>query len=148
MILAAVIAAFVFGMGPPQKAASASIQIKSTDSTNNIVRLLHAGGDTLTLKNIKVIVEQKEVDGTIDRMSLAQADTGTNEFKPGDTMEVTADGTAITLNNGVTDLTLTDVPLEQNPAGAVVLKSGSEVTVTLIDVPTGQQVGNVKAMVT
>ncbi|WMW24290.1 type IV pilin N-terminal domain-containing protein [Methanolobus sediminis] len=54
VILAAVIAAFVFGMGPPEQAPQASIRASATEVTvgandYSIVQLEHQGGDEVTL---------------------------------------------------------------------------------------------------
>lgn len=44
VILAAVIAAFVFGMGTPQKAPQASIVITSATTSTGYINLTHSGG--------------------------------------------------------------------------------------------------------
>ncbi|WP_440953708.1 type IV pilin [Methanococcoides sp. FTZ1] len=50
VILAAVIAAFVFGMGPSEMAPQASLRGSAdTDSTYNVVMIEHQGGDEVNL---------------------------------------------------------------------------------------------------
>jgi flagellin-like protein len=68
VILAAVIAAFVFGMGPPEQAPQASIRGSATDvDGNSMIKLEHQGGDNfyLTSSNSKVIIEGETVEGTM-----------------------------------------------------------------------------------
>jgi len=62
VILAAVIAAFVFGMGPPEQAPQASIR-GSADTINdaagdgyNVLKLEHQGGEAITLTDSKTKV--------------------------------------------------------------------------------------------
>jgi len=68
VILAAVIAAFVFGMGPPEVAPQASIRGSAAtgDSDYNIVKLEHQGGDaiTFTTANTKITFEGTTVNMT------------------------------------------------------------------------------------
>ncbi|MDG6244640.1 MAG: type IV pilin N-terminal domain-containing protein [Methanolobus sp.] len=66
VILAAVIAAFVFGMGPPEQAPQASLRAGAdtfTDGTDtfSVVKLEHQGGDEIVLKSANTRVF---VDGT------------------------------------------------------------------------------------
>ena len=50
VILAAVIAAFVFGMGPPEQAPQAAVRASAaTIGTNVTVKLEHQGGDAVTM---------------------------------------------------------------------------------------------------
>ncbi len=62
VILAAVIASFVFGMGPGESApvaqlsASDGIDDVSSSSNERIIKLQHKGGDTIVLNEIKCII--------------------------------------------------------------------------------------------
>lgn len=56
VILAAVIAAFVFGMGTPETTPQANLKIKDAKSSTNNVTIEHKGGDALKLSDVKVIV--------------------------------------------------------------------------------------------
>ncbi len=62
VILAAVIASFVFGMGPSESApvaqlsASDGIDDVSSSSNERIIKLQHKGGDTIVLNEIKCII--------------------------------------------------------------------------------------------
>jgi flagellin-like protein len=143
VIIAALMAAFAFGMGAPTKAPTASIKIISTSVTDNTIRLQHTGGDSLSLNNVKLIVEQTESDGTVTRMSIDQVDTTTppSKLKTGDTLEVIADGTDITLNLAAGSLK------PSTSDGTVKLATGSDVTVSLIDVPSGQEISNAKVSI-
>lgn len=54
VILAAVIAAFVFGMGTPEKTPTASL--KGTINGNNWINLSHDGGEDIKLSDITITV--------------------------------------------------------------------------------------------
>ena len=58
VILAAVIAAFVFGMAPPAKAPSVQLRIQAVNTSVSIgeLKLTHNGGDALILKDEKITV--------------------------------------------------------------------------------------------
>jgi len=65
VILAAVIAAFVFGMGPPEQAPQAAIRASAmTLDANTVVKLEHQGGDAITFSdtNTKVTVNGESVN--------------------------------------------------------------------------------------
>ncbi|WYM88689.1 type IV pilin N-terminal domain-containing protein [Methanolobus sp. WCC5] len=64
VILAAVIAAFVFGMGPPEQAPQASLRASAdtiTDGTDtySVIKVEHQGGDEVVLKstNTRVVID-------------------------------------------------------------------------------------------
>ncbi len=92
VILAAVIAAFVFGMGPPEQAPQASLRANSAtfdDGTNSaaVVQIEHQGGDEIVLKsaNTRVVV-----DGTA---AWIVAGSGNETFNAGNAMYVYYDDT-------------------------------------------------------
>src|SRR5512139_3915581 len=70
VILAAVIAAFVFGMGPPKQAPQASLRAmdpildKATTNMNTDV-VEHQGGDNVDLGKAKLVVEFTDSLGEI-----------------------------------------------------------------------------------
>ncbi len=134
VILAAVIAAFVFGMGPPKQAPQASLRAVSVDLTAGAttVKIEHQGGADIILSDAKVIVEQ----GT-NRVSYATAGDTTERYVSGDKLVVGTSVDSIQLNGA--DTTHTAL------AGtAFDIVAGSEVTVTVIDVPSGQQIAQMK----
>ncbi|MDP2218171.1 MAG: type IV pilin N-terminal domain-containing protein [Methanolobus sp.] len=130
VILAAVIAAFVFGMGPPEQAPQASIRASAVviDSQNS-VKLEHQGGDDFYLAstNTKVMCNGTEVTSTI-------ADASTNAFSAGETVYIfaTAANTYSLGNNTTTTL----------PA-AHVGASGETVNVKVIDTASQQMISDV-----
>ncbi|WP_407357188.1 type IV pilin [Methanolobus sp. WCC5] len=88
VILAAVIAAFVFGMGPPEQAPQASLRASAdTFTTNNtdVIKIEHQGGDEIVLKsaNTRVVV-----DGTA---AVIVAATGNETYNAGNIMYVFED---------------------------------------------------------
>ncbi|RLG22256.1 type IV pilin, partial [Methanosarcinales archaeon] len=63
VILAAVIASFVFGMGPSESAPVAQLSasdgiddVSSSSGSEKIIKLQHKGGDTIVLNEIKCII--------------------------------------------------------------------------------------------
>lgn len=87
VILAAVIAAFVFGMGPPKQAPQASLRASSgtfDDGSNKVavVQIEHQGGDEIVLKsaNTRVVVDGKAAS--------IVADSSNETINAGNTMYV------------------------------------------------------------
>ncbi|MFA4935448.1 MAG: type IV pilin N-terminal domain-containing protein [Candidatus Methanoperedens sp.] len=138
VILAAVIAAFVFGMGTPKVAPQASITITSASATTGNITLSHAGGDAIDLNKVKAIV-----DGTASQhniISLLNA-TGTQFFTAGDNLVIqeraagvnaTLNGAALPIGTSTTNFTL----------------APGKVTVTLIDTDSSQQISKITATAT
>ena len=128
VILAAVIAAFVFGLGDqvevgPQTSISASgVEIDG----HNVVKLDHRGGDRLTLDNTSTRIT---VDGTpIDGFNVTN-----NEFTVGDTLYLFANNTddvylgtldaanadaEDNIGDGTVSVRISDVPTQQLIASA------------------------------
>jgi len=78
VILAAIIAAFVFGMAPPSMAPQASIRgtvVQDADGVNYI-RLEHQGGDTLTVDSAHVNILVGGASVTNKAISTQQFSTG------------------------------------------------------------------------
>ncbi|MDK2912518.1 MAG: archaeal type pilus assembly protein PilA, partial [Methanolobus sp.] len=95
VILAAVIAAFVFGMGPPEQAPQASLRATSAgDSTTNYIKLEHQGGDGIVMTNTvtKIVVNSSTINAAYEL----------GEFTAGETLYVGAD--SISNNTSVTTL--------------------------------------------
>lgn len=145
VILAAVIAAFVFGMGPPAKVPQASIRGSSVNliAGATTVTLEHQGGDNIQYYNTKIIVEQPDpaVPTTINRLVFATAGATTdspNKFVTGDKMVIDTSAGSITVNS----VALT-APIPA-PTTLFDLLTGAEITVTLIDIPSSQQIASIK----
>ncbi|MBP2029183.1 flagellin-like protein [Methanohalophilus levihalophilus] len=129
VILAAVIAAFVFGLGSPETAPQASVK-GSTDTvnSNSAVKVEHQGGDAITMitSNTKVTVDGTE----IDTYNTSAAD----KFEAGETLYlVKASGGEYTLGN----LSSTTVN-----ATAAFAAAGETVNIKVIDVPTQQLIAD------
>ncbi|MBN2109486.1 MAG: type IV pilin N-terminal domain-containing protein [Methanosarcinaceae archaeon] len=118
VILAAVIAAFVFGMGPPEQAPQASLRASAmTEGTDKYIKLEHQGGDAIVMSdsNTKVVV-----NGT----TLTSYTLG--EYKAGETLYLGSD----TLANNTTTPT------------ALSVSTGDTLNVKIIDVASQQMIAD------
>ena len=134
VILAAVIAAFVFGMAPPAKAPSVQLRVTAINNSVDVgeLKLTHNGGDALILKDEKITItdaidESKHYD--IDAVTLIQFQ---NVASPVDTLGA---GTSITHSWNATGT-------NQAPAKGSILK------VMLQDIPSGQVITQMQITVT
>ncbi|MCK4476648.1 MAG: type IV pilin N-terminal domain-containing protein [Methanophagales archaeon] len=91
VILAAVIAAFVFGFGGPTTAPQASLNLVSATVTGNRVTLEHQGGDSIVYANTQVIITPDiGTPGTKGSGGILEYPTGSYEagatavFEPGE----------------------------------------------------------------
>ncbi len=131
VILAAVIAAFVFGMGPPEQAPSASIRM--TDVSGNNITLQNQGGDPIDLSKTTLTVSQGD---KVLRIAPINATSTINQaFVGGDIIKVTTSDGKV-LRNGVEENNATGV------TGMFTIVPGSQVTVTLVDTISGQMIAN------
>lgn len=121
VILAAVIAAFVFGMGPPVKAPQ--VQLKLTANTTGL-KISHDGGDSLVLKDEKLTIKYATNDTALNT-SLALYSGFT-------TTETLAAGSVITNYAG---LWVSPLPV------------GTILQVSVLDTPSGQVIANTKVTV-
>ncbi len=143
VILAAVIAAFVFGMGPQKQAPQASIRAENPDIAAGTVVIEHQGGAELNLGGTKLVAEYTDSAGAVYRLTEPVMDTATppNKFTPGDKIRIVLSTGVGTLNfdsgTGGTPLTPDTTTVSSIPA---TLTSGGKIQVSLIDIPTGQMV--------
>ncbi|MCL7411076.1 MAG: type IV pilin N-terminal domain-containing protein [Methanosarcinaceae archaeon] len=103
VILAAVIAAFVFGMGPPEQAPQAAIRGSAVDvGTNATIKLEHQGGDAVTMTEAatKITVSGSTISGAdgeiIDANRVIDAD---GRFEAGDVWYIALENTTLRLGN-------------------------------------------------
>ena len=125
VILAAVIAAFVFGMGPPEQAPQAAVRAAaSNDGTYNVVKLEHQGGDAviMTSANTKVTI-----DGLSVNVSVLSGDAE-QRFEAGEVMYIY-------------NLTSTQY-IATASAADVSYTAGSTVNVKMIDVASQQMIAD------
>ena len=78
VILAAIIAAFVFGLGPPATMLNLHC-IASADASDNTLRLVFVGTDSTTDENVLVFVSKGTdiFDSTLKNADTTPADVGT-----------------------------------------------------------------------
>jgi flagellin-like protein len=132
VILAAVIAAFVFGMGPPEQAPQASIR-GSADTVEgyNVLKIEHQGGEALTLTDAKTKVT---VDGTSVTFTLG-SDT---QFDAGESLYLFTNAGSAYLGNvtGTSDAT--------DGADADITLTGNTSEVKFVDVGSQQMIADLK----
>lgn len=135
VILAAVIAAFVFGMGTPTKAPQ--VQLKFTASNvsagNDILKISHDGGDPLVLKDEKITIRNAVTDAIVSGI----------------------DGWFVTgTTAGQIDVFMAYPGNDTLPAGSAIqnasmtLIKGSIIKITILDIPSGQMIASTKVTVT
>lgn len=134
VILAAVIAAFVFGMGPPKQAPQASLRATDADTSADMVKVEHQGGADITLSDVKFIIDNGTARATITT-------TDTTRYVAGDVLKiysVNSTGADLNLNSAAANVTAVTA------VGKVDIVVGNEVVVTLVDVPSGQQIAQMR----
>jgi flagellin-like protein len=135
VILAAVIAAFVFGMGPPEQAPQASLRATSTTSTDDaaisMIKLEHQGGDQimLTASATRFVVE-----GDAAGMPII-VDT---EFDAGESVYIAANATGYSLGEDRDTGNTTEYPGTIESVAA----TGETVNVKVIDVLSQQMIAD------
>lgn len=130
VILAAVIAAFVFGMGAPAKAPQVQLKITATSGPTGILKISHDGGDSLILKDEKLTVKFATNDTLLTGLNqIPLFDSGTTKF----TIVETLAAGSIIQNDWIA---FTAAP----PAGSII-------QVTILDIPSGQVITNTKVTV-
>ncbi len=146
VILAAVIAAFVFGMGTPTAAPQASIVISSTSATTDTINLTHRGGEAIDLGKVKAIITQGS-----NRMEIAalNSTTGASFFQVGDEIGISVTSGAVaanvtTKNKASNTATMTTTG---GGLGAGQTLTTGVVTVTLIDVDSAKEIAKISATV-
>ncbi|MFZ2410907.1 MAG: type IV pilin N-terminal domain-containing protein [Candidatus Methanoperedens sp.] len=147
VILAAVIAAFVFGMGTPQKTPQANLQItKATTAYGNYTLIEHKGGDSISLKDVKIVVTQGGSTITFDPASNA---TGDYSLSVTQFLNLTLGSTNNIVQVGATASSAT------TPTGGtgtqstppLTLAASKNLKVTLIYNPSGQKLTEIEATV-
>lgn len=140
VILAAVIAAFVFGLGTPKQAPQVSIVISSTSTATSNITLTQRGGESIDLNKVKAIIDQ----GTTGRNIINLLNgTSTSFFAVGDNLIIKQNQT----NGGVWLNTVPQNPTYQTSNVNFTLVLG-KVTVTLIDTDSAKEIAKIDATVT
>ncbi|WP_370867649.1 type IV pilin [Methanolobus sp.] len=132
VILAAVIAAFVFGMGPPEQAPQASLRASATTVTATAtdytgIKLEHQGGDQIVLDSATTKIV---VDGTTVTYGSADAD-----FDAGETVYIINTSTAGVM---YVDATKTNA----TATGSAMGSTGDTVNVKIIDTASQQMIAD------
>ncbi len=133
VILAAVIAAFVFGMGPPEQAPQASLRASAdTIDGTSVIKLEHQGGDNFYLTPTNTVV-------TVDGETVVQSLLPENyQFSAGNTIYVfneTVGDTGMTLALKTNITNGADTPED-------VSTPGSTVNVKVIDTASQQLIAD------
>lgn len=129
VILAAVIAAFVFGMGPPEQAPQASLRA-STETVNGqtAIKLEHQGGDVVIMSDAKT---KMTLDGNVITNNVASAN---NSFEAGEIMYFFKDDNGYYIDSYENTSGLTNY--------SSVASSGESVNLKLIDVNSQQMIAD------
>jgi flagellin-like protein len=142
VILAAVIAAFVFNLGGSQsKTPVASLTITSVTNPGNNITITHGGGDSIDLNKVKAIIDGNSTSHNV--IALLNS-TETQYFNVGDTLIINSytgsSDTKVFLNSvGITSSL-------QSPVGNFTLIPG-KIKVTLVDTSSSQQIASIMANV-
>jgi len=107
VILAAVIGAFVFGMGTPEKTPAANVEITAANAATDTITLEHRGGDDLAVDDIKVIVTSTNAAGTTETLTCDPACTEGYAFSAGQVMVIGTDSGNESVTVGGQDTTPT-----------------------------------------
>ena len=135
VILAAVIAAFVFGMGPPEQAPQAALRGSSaTQNSENVVKLEHQGGDAVIFTSAKTkvsIAGNSTTEGAITlNTSMTTADS---RLEAGEVLYLYYTGSALGLDTST---------IAAAAAGSPIGVSGETINVKVIDVTSQQMVAD------
>lgn len=135
VILAAVIAAFVFGMGPPEQAPQAAIRAGAATIGNSTVKLEHQGGDAVILASAttKISVSGGNAENVITISGLTSAD---ERFEAGEVIYIYNVGGTPLLGNKtmVTDATNLDIADQGETANVKLIDVASQQMIADLDV--------------
>lgn len=117
VILAAVIAAFVFGMAPPAKAPS--VQLRVTADVSNLT-LTHNGGDSLILKDQRITITNAVTNAEVDSITTMALSNVTFQSTGETVLETLGAGSSIKHNwslppakGDILNIMLQDIPSGQ-----------------------------------
>jgi archaeal type IV pilus assembly protein PilA len=119
VILAAVIAAFVFGMAPPAKAPS--VQLRVTSDTGNLT-ISHNGGDSLILKDERITITNAVTNAPVDGITAIALRGNTTEFQAGTAVDTLGAGATMThqYTSGPAKGDILNIMLQDIPSGQVI----------------------------
>ncbi|MFZ3168348.1 MAG: type IV pilin N-terminal domain-containing protein [Candidatus Methanoperedens sp.] len=127
VILAAVIAAFVFGMAPPAKAPS--VQLRVTADVSNLT-LTHNGGDPLILKDERITITNAVTNAAVDSITTIALRGNTPEFQ-----------------NATTPVDTLGAGASISHTWATAPTKGDILNIMLQDIPSGQVITQMKVTV-
>ncbi|AFV24630.1 hypothetical protein Mpsy_2426 [Methanolobus psychrophilus R15] len=131
VILAAVIAAFVFGMGPPEQAPQASIRSTAdTVAEKSVVKLQHQGGDAIFMASTNTRIT---ISGNTTNAGNAEFVAGLGEFVAGDSLYV--------YNSSAGKLSVGNITSVGTPSEGLAA-SGETINVLIIDVASQQMIAD------
>jgi flagellin-like protein len=131
VILAAVIAAFVFGMGTPVKAPQVQLKFTATNSSsgNDILKISHDGGDPLVLKDEKITIKDAVTDNIVSGINSMFLTATSGGF-------MGAGNDTLSAGGSITNNTMSSLP------------KNSIIKITVLDIPSGQVIASTKITVT
>lgn len=134
VILAAVIAAFVFGMGPPEQAPQASLRLADVDESEDKLTLQHQGGDSIDMSQASIVISQGS-----NVLKLSPVTTIPDKlYESGDILTVYTHTTETNVSlNGMEIYNTTEKELD-------IATGSDDVRVTIADTVSGQLIGEMK----
>lgn len=135
VILAAVIAAFVFGMGPPEQAPQAAVRgSAATQNSVNAVKLEHQGGDAVifTSAATKVSISGNSTNEGVITLNATML-AADSRFEAGEVLYIFSDAGVIKLDTGT---------IATANADTAIALSGESINVKIIDVASQQMISD------
>ncbi|MDD5474597.1 MAG: type IV pilin N-terminal domain-containing protein [Candidatus Methanoperedens sp.] len=146
VILAAVIAAFVFGMGTPTKTPTVNMQLVRAQVGTGQITLTHSGGETVTLADVKLIVYSNSSYKTTVNPLLEFGNT--TALPAGSELKLNFTSTGIDKilidGNSYTNLGTKTPTTASATSGYLLNTAGQAVTIEFWYVPSGQLLGKVQ----
>lgn len=145
VILAAVIAAFVFGMGTPTKTPTVNMQLvraQVNGTGNGTIILTHSGGETITLSDVKLIIYSDSTHKTAVNPLLEFGNV--TALPASSELKLSFDPTSKLLQSIILDGTLYGNLGTKNPNTYAITTPGQSVTIEFWYIPSGQMLGRIQ----
>ena len=134
VILAAIVASYTTGdMGPPEQAPVSSIRLVVV--SDNSITLQHQGGESIDLSGTSITVSQGD---NILKITKVNETADLLMFESGDLLKIDSNTSTVLMNNVDTGATNNGMTFD------IISPSSNDVKVSVIDIATGQMIGDMK----